>query len=49
MIFPRIRDNIRNHSQIDLQHDEIKELVCVADGYPAADVIWFRGSFCLVL
>ncbi|CAF4227659.1 unnamed protein product [Rotaria sp. Silwood2] len=44
MIFPRIRDNLLNHSQFDLQNDGIKELVCIADGYPEADVIWIRAS-----
>jgi hypothetical protein len=43
MILPRIRDNLLNHSQINLQHDGIKELLCVADGYPEADVFWIRG------
>lgn len=43
MIFPRIRDNLQNHSRIDLQHDGIKELVCIADGYPETDVTWIRG------
>jgi hypothetical protein len=43
MILPRIRDNLLNHSQINLQNDGIKELVCVADGYPEADVFWIRG------
>ncbi len=43
MILPRIRDNLLNHSQFDLQHDGIKELICSADGYPEADVIWIRG------
>lgn len=45
MILPRIRDNLLNNSQINLQRDGIKELVCVADAYPEADVIWIRGSF----
>jgi len=45
MIYPRIRDNLLNHSQFDLQHDGIKELICSADGYPEADVIWIRGFF----
>jgi hypothetical protein len=49
MIFPRIRDNLLNHSQFDLQHDGIKELICIADGYPEADVFWIRGSFLIVL
>ncbi|CAF2512711.1 unnamed protein product [Rotaria sp. Silwood2] len=44
MIFPRIRDNLLNHSQFDLQNDGIKELVCIADGYPEADVIWIRDN-----
>ena len=43
MIFSRILDNLLNHSQINLQHDGIKELVCVADAYPEADVLWIRG------
>jgi len=45
MIYPRIRDNLLNHSQFDLQHDGIKELICIADGYPEADVFWIRGFF----
>jgi hypothetical protein len=45
MILPRIRDNLLNHSQYDLQHDGIKELYCIADGYPEADVVWIRGFF----
>lgn len=48
MILPRIRDNLLNHSQINLQNDGIKELVCVADGYPEADVFWIRGFFVCV-
>ncbi|CAF0916965.1 unnamed protein product [Rotaria sp. Silwood1] len=44
MIFPRIRNNLLNHSQFDLQNDGIKDLVCIADGYPEADVIWIRAS-----
>lgn len=43
MIYPRIRENLRNHTQIDLQSDGVKDLVCVADGYPEADVVWIRG------
>ncbi len=48
MIFPRIRDNLRNNSQYDLQNDGIKQLICVADGYPEANVLWIRGFFFLV-
>lgn len=44
MIFPRIRDNLLNHSRFDLQRDGINELVCVADAYPAAEVLWLRGG-----
>ncbi|CAF1057011.1 unnamed protein product [Adineta ricciae] len=44
MIYPRIRENLRNHTQIDLQHDGVKDLLCVADGYPEADVVWIRAS-----
>jgi len=51
MIFPRIRNNLLNHSQFDLQNDGIKELICIADGYPEADVFWIRGfsSFFLIV
>ncbi|CAF3242388.1 unnamed protein product [Rotaria socialis] len=44
MILPRIRDNLLNHSRIDLQHDGIRELICVADGYPEPEVNWIRAS-----
>jgi hypothetical protein len=44
MILPRIRDNLLNNSQFDLQRDGIKELICIADGYPDANVVWIRGS-----
>jgi hypothetical protein len=43
MIFPRIRENLVNHSRFDLQHDDLHRLVCVADGYPEAEVMWLRG------
>ena len=49
MIFPRIRDNLRNDSQLDLQHDGVKDVVCRADGYPEVDVAWIRGCPMLVL
>lgn len=45
MIFPRIRDNLLNQSRFDLQRDQINELVCVADAYPEAEVLWLRGGF----
>jgi len=45
MIFPRIRDNLLNNSQYDLQNDGIKQLICIADGYPEANVLWIRGFF----
>ena len=45
MIFPRIRNNLLNHSRFDLQRDGINELVCVADAYPEAEVVWLRGGF----
>lgn len=48
MIFPRIRDNLRNDSQLDLQHDGVKDVVCRADGYPEVDVAWIRGCAMLV-
>ncbi|CAF2073756.1 unnamed protein product [Rotaria magnacalcarata] len=44
MILPRIRDNLLNHSRIDLQHDGIRELICVADGYPEPEATWIRAS-----
>ena len=44
MIFPRIRENLRNHSQFDLQRDGLNEIVCMADGYPEVEVLWFRGD-----
>ena len=49
MIFPRIRDNLRNDSQLDLQHDGVKDIVCRADGYPEVDVAWIRGCSMLAL
>lgn len=48
MILPRIRNNLLNHSQINLQQDGIKELVCVADAFPEATVSWIRGCFALL-
>lgn len=45
MILPRIRDNLRNHSQFDLQRDGINELICIADAYPEAEIFWLRGWF----
>ena len=45
MILPRIRDNLRNHTQFDLQQDGINELICIADAYPEAEIFWLRGSF----
>ena len=49
MIFPRIRNNLVNHSRFDLQHDEVNRLVCIADGYPEAEVAWIRGWLDLLL
>ncbi len=45
MVLPRIHDNLRNHSYIDLQYNNIKQLICSADGYPIPDVVWIRGFF----
>lgn len=45
MVLPYIHNNILNHSYFDLQHNYIKEIVCIADGYPIPDVVWIRGFF----
>jgi hypothetical protein len=43
MVLPRIHNNLLNHSHFDLQYNYIKELICIADGYPIPDVVWIRG------
>ncbi|CAF4883383.1 unnamed protein product [Rotaria sp. Silwood1] len=42
MVLPRIHTNLQNNSYIDLRHNDMKELVCIANGYPIPDVTWIR-------
>jgi hypothetical protein len=49
MVLPFIHNNLLNHSYFHLQYNHIKELICIADGYPIPDVVWIRGFVFLFL
>ncbi|CAF2809134.1 unnamed protein product [Rotaria sp. Silwood2] len=49
MVLPRIHNNLQNNSYVDIRHNNMKELVCNADGYPNPDVAWIRVSDFILL
>lgn len=43
MVLPRILNDFMNGSSIDLENDYIREIPCIANGYPKPFVVWTRG------